>query len=145
MKSFLFTIFLISIIFSISFCQNKDDILGTWVSQHGSGKVQFYKQGEKYFGKLVWIKNAENSEGKPQLDVYNPSKELQCKPLLGLEIFKDLDYKSDGTWTDGTVYDPKSGKTYDCKVSMVSDTKLDIRGFKGVSFVGKTVSWSRAE
>mgnify|MGYP001616110619 CR=1 FL=1 len=92
---------------------------------------------------MVWLKDPNDDEGMPKKDINNPSKELQSQPVLGLEILKDFTYKGDGVWADGSVYDPKSGKTYDCKISMSSSDKLDMRGYKGISLIGKTETWTR--
>ncbi len=54
----LFTCFalLISIsVFSNPY-QQADVIVGTWVNASGKGHIQIYKQGDKYYGKLVWLK-----------------------------------------------------------------------------------------
>jgi len=42
------------------------------------------------------------------------------------------------------VYDPKSGKTYSCKMTLKGD-KLDIRGFVGVSLIGRTDTFTRVK
>ena len=58
-------------------------------------------------------------------------------------ILKDLKY-SDGVWEDGTIYDPMSGKTYDCTMKIKDGGKsLDIRGYIGVSLFGRTSTWTR--
>ena len=63
--------------------------------------------------------------------------------MAGLIILKDLKY-SDGVWEDGTIYDPMSGKTYDCTMKIKDGGKsLDIRGYIGVSLFGRTSTWTR--
>lgn len=138
--SFLFLFFL-----SASFAQSKDDILGKWISEHGSGKIEIYKDGDSYAGKLIWLKEPLNEEGKVKTDIHNPSEELKTRPVMGLEIFKNITFKGDGEFTDGTVYDPKSGKTYNCKMTLKSKDKLEIRGFMGISLIGKSETWTRVE
>ena len=46
--------------------------------------------------------------------------------------------------TGGTVYDPKNGKTYKCKITYQGD-KLDVRGFVGFSLLGRTAVWTKAD
>ena len=46
------------------FAQKKDDILGKWVNPSGEGQIEIYKRGEKFFGKLVWIKEPNDEKAK---------------------------------------------------------------------------------
>ena len=57
------------------------------------------------------------------------------------------DRKKDGdAWTGGEILDPKNGKIYRCKITPSTDGKsLDVRGFIGVSFIGRSQTWLRQE
>lgn len=123
--------------------QDGNDIIGHWRSAHGSGKIEIYKKGEKFYGKLVWLKTPNDENGKPLRDIKNHDETLRNRPIMGLEIFKDLAYKGNNTWSGGTVYDPKSGKTYNCQMTLQSETELDIRAFFGIALIGKTETWTR--
>ena len=125
-----------------AFAQTKDDVLGKWLNPTGEGQIEIYKKGDKYFGKLVWIKNPTDENGKPKKDEKNPNESLRSKPILGLEILKNFVF-DDGKWVDGSIYDPKSGKTYSCKLTLKDDKQLSIRGFIGVSLIGRTEVWKR--
>lgn len=127
-----------------AFAQTADALLGKWQSAHQSGQIQFYKTGEKYFAKLIWVKNV-SANGKEKVDMHNPNPDLQSQPIIGLEVLKNFTYQGDGKWENGTVYDPKSGNTYKCKLSMQSSDKLDIRGYMGMSLIGKTETWTRIQ
>ncbi|WP_113662722.1 DUF2147 domain-containing protein [Pedobacter nanyangensis] len=133
------------IVFSLQlFAQKKDDILGKWVNPSGEGQIEIYKRGEKYFGKLVWIKEPNDEKGKPKTDEKNPNESLRNKPILGLEILKNFEF--DGSkWQEGTIYDPKSGKTYSCKLTLKEPNQLSIRGYIGVSLIGRTEVWKRVK
>lgn len=72
------------------FAQKKDDILGKWVNPSGEGQVEIYKKGDKYNGKLVWIKDPNDDNGKPKLDIKNPNSSLRSRPVMGLEILKNF-------------------------------------------------------
>jgi uncharacterized protein (DUF2147 family) len=89
----------------------------------------------------VWLKEPLK-DGKPKLDDKNPDKNNKRKQLVGLVILKG--FKKDGnTYTDGTIYDPENGKTYDCKMNYKGKT-LAIRGFIGLSLFGRTTVWEKA-
>ena len=125
------------------FAQSKDDILGKWLNSSGEGQLEIFKKGDKYFGKLVWIKEP-NENGKPKTDIKNPNSSLRNKPILGLEIVKDFVYE-DNEYVDGKVYDPKTGKTYSGKMTLEGANKLNMRGFIGISLIGRTEAWKRVK
>jgi uncharacterized protein (DUF2147 family) len=66
--------------------QTKDAIVGKWLNPSGEGQIEIYKKGDKYFGKLAWMK-------EPNLTKVNQNRirrirlrTLQSRPLLNLEI-----------------------------------------------------------
>ena len=123
------------------FAQKADDVLGLWLTDDGKARIEIYKERGKYHGKIVWLKEPNNSDGTPKLDKENPDKELQKRPIIGLNLVKDFTF-DDGVWEDGEIYDPESGKTYACRMKLKGD-KLDVRGYIGMAMFGRTVVWSR--
>ena len=122
----------------------KDQIEGLWLNEEKTAKVQIYlaKDG-KYYGKIVWLKEP-NKDGKPKVDEKNPKENLRNTPLMGLLILKGFQKDGSTGYEDGTIYDPKNGKTYDCKMTFKGST-LDIRGYVGISLLGRTTVWTRSE
>ena len=130
------TLFFLSL--SIFANSNADAILGEWLSQEKDGKISIYKQGDKFYGKISWGK----TPGKK--DVNNPEAKLKNRDLIGLVILQDFKYKG-SAWEDGKIYDPKSGKTYDCILKVKDNNKvLEIRGYVGVPMFGRTATWTRS-
>lgn len=123
--------------------QNKDAIVGKWLNPTGEGQIEVYKKGDHYFGKLCWIKEP-NLNGKPKMDSNNPEVSLRSRQLLNLEILKNFIFE-DGKWTDGTIYDPKSGKTYSCNMSLKGNDVLNIRGYVGISLFGRSETFKRVK
>ncbi len=137
------SLFVVSLLLStLSFAQ--DITQGTWYNQEKSGKIQFFKQGDKYFGKIVWLKEP-NEAGKPRTDKQNPDEKLRSRPLIGLVNLKNFKQTDKDSWEDGEVYDPKNGKTYSCKMTLTSPTTLDVRGFIGLSIIGRTEHFTKAD
>lgn len=126
---------------TIAFGQS--DIVGKWQNPSGEGRIEIYKKGDKYFGKLYWLKEPNDASGQPKKDEKNPDAKLQSRNIQGLEILTNFDKTGNDTWENGKIYDPKSGKTYSCKMTLKSADKLDIRGFVGVSLLGRTETWTR--
>ena len=121
-----------------------DSILGTWLNQEGTAHVLITKSGTNYTGKIVWLKEPVEN-GKPKTDKNNPDVSRRATPLMGLVILKDFVFDGDdGEWTDGTIYDPKNGKTYSCTMTL-EDGRLNVRGYIGISLIGRTAVWTRVK
>jgi uncharacterized protein (DUF2147 family) len=67
------------------------------------------------------------------------------KPIVGMTILWGL--KKDGdTWTGGEILDPKNGKIYRCKITPSAKGKsMAVRGFIGISLIGRSQTWLRQE
>ncbi|RYE35967.1 MAG: DUF2147 domain-containing protein [Sphingobacteriaceae bacterium] len=124
--------------------QNKDAIVGNWFTAKRDAKIEIYKRGDAYFGKLAWFKDQTDAGGKPKLDTKNPNGSLKTRTLLNLEFLKNFVYKGDNSWENGEIYDAQSGKTYSSKMSLSGNDKLNLRGYIGVSLFGRTEVWTRA-
>ena len=129
-----------------TFAQNKGDrILGNWLSEDKDGKIQVYKEGDKYFGKLIWSQHMFEKDGvTSRKDEKNSNPDLRNRNLKDLVILTDMEFDGDDSYSGGKIYDPKSGKTYSCNMRLKGD-KIDIRGFVGVSLFGRTSVWTRTE
>src|SRR5687768_11398731 len=77
-----------------------DDIVGIWKDGQGKGHVQIFKQNGKYYGKIIWLKNPKDVNGKPKVDNKNPNPNLRAKPIIGMIMLKDFRYDED-EWTGG--------------------------------------------
>ncbi|CAN5397462.1 DUF2147 domain-containing protein [soil metagenome] len=122
-----------------------DAILGVWESGSGKARIKIDKVVDKYFGKIVWLKEPNNEEGKPKVDKNNPEEKLRAVPLLGYKMLREFSYKGEKTWEDGTIYDPENGSTYSCTIKMTDENTLEVRGFIGVSLFGRTDEWKRIQ
>lgn len=128
-----------------SFSQDKDRVVAKWLNASGEGQIMIYKKGDKYVGRLVWLKEPHDQNGQLKRDSRNPKPSLKTRPLLGTEILKDFVYVGDGVWDQGSIYDPKTGKTYSSKMSMINNNKLSVRGYVGISLLGRTEIWQRVQ
>ncbi len=132
------------------FAADAGEILGIWLNQDKDAKIEIFKCGDKYCGKIVWLKepnypqdSKDGTPGTPKLDHKNPSPAAKKTPLMGLQIVNDLVPAGENAWKDGKIYDPKSGKTYNAKASLASPNELKLRGFIGFSLLGRTEKWTR--
>jgi uncharacterized protein (DUF2147 family) len=133
-------------IFTFAQSQSADDIIGKWLNEDQDAHVQIYKENGKFYGKIVWLKEPnEPATGLPKLDDDNEDESLRSRPVMGLIMLKDFIYDGDGEWEDGTIYDPKNGKTYDCYMNFDDDGVLKIRGYIGISWIGRNTYWTRVK
>jgi uncharacterized protein (DUF2147 family) len=67
------------------------------------------------------------------------------QPILGMTIISDM--KRDGdAWDHGQILDPENGKLYKCKMHLEDGgTKLVVRGYIGVSLLGRSQTWIRQQ
>jgi uncharacterized protein (DUF2147 family) len=121
-----------------------DVILGNWLTDEGEAEVEIYKCGGEYCGKIVWLKEPKNDEGKDKTDTNNPDPEKRDRRIVGLNIVWGFKYDKYGKWVKGKIYDPDNGKTYSCKMTLESDN-LNVRGYVGISLLGRTTVWTRVE
>ncbi len=120
------------------------EITGVWFNEEKDAKIEIYKaKNAKYYGKIVWLKRPTDDNGQPRKDVHNPNKSLRESALKGLLILKDFKKDGDKTYDDGTIYDPKNGKTYSCVITVNSATQISVRGYVGISLLGRTTVWTK--
>jgi uncharacterized protein (DUF2147 family) len=133
--------------------QNPDALVGTWLNGDKTAHIEIHKQADgKYFGKITWLKeptypanDAKGMAGKDKVDRENPDPARRKEPLLGLIILRNFSYSGGNLWENGRIYDPKNGKDYKCKMTLTSPNALDVRGFVGFSFIGRTENWMRVK
>lgn len=131
---------------------NGDDILGFWNNEERDGIIEIFKCGEKYCGRVVWAKEPAypsndglGRAGQPRMDDDNPDPELRTRPIIGLQVVNDFIFDGETGWKGGTVYDPKSGKTYSGKMALASPNELHLRGYVLFTLFGRTTTWTRVD
>lgn len=125
--------------------KNADDIVGLWWNAEKTSHIEVFKQGNKYYGKIVHLVEPNDTNGKPKVDKDNPQAKLRNRPLKGLVILEGLQYEGEGEYEDGEIYDPKSGKTYSANAKLNGKDRLDLRGYVGISLIGRTSTWTRVK
>lgn len=136
MKQLLLFFFLIGFIATGKAQSGGDQILGLWQNEQKNLTVEFYKNDETYFSKIV---NIIAPDGETVLDKNNPDKKKRNQPLVGTDLITGLEYSSDG-WKNGKIYAPKRGIYLNCKIT-VQDNELHITASKGI--VSETKIWTR--
>jgi uncharacterized protein (DUF2147 family) len=101
--------------------------------------VRIYVQDGKYFGRIEqsFTPGAESRVCSVCAD------ERKNQPIIGLLIIRNVSLR-DGEYAGGDILDPDSGSVYRCKFHLEKDgTILVVRGFIGISLLGRSQTWQR--
>jgi len=121
----------------------EDRIKGLWLTEEKDGKIEIFRTGNTYTGRLVWGNSVLDKNGNPKHDVNNPDPKLRSRPLQGMVMLTGLVYE-DGKWQEGKIYNGLTGKSYSVVVTLNGNT-LFLRGYIGLQLFGKTTVWQRVE
>ncbi len=122
----------------------QDSPVGIWKTiddETGEAKsyVEIYEENGKYYGKVVKLLQAD-----PDKKCEACPGDKKGKPILGMVVLWDLQPYKD-YWSYGFIMDPNNGKTYKCSVWFEDANTLKVRGYIGVSALGRTQVWHRVE
>lgn len=118
---------------------NADRVIGTYITETKEGKIEIFKESNKYYGKIIWRKDARK-------DTENPDEKLQNRSVIGLIFMSDFTFNGKNVWVDGTVYSIDNGNTYSGKMWLENQGKtLKMRGFLGISLLGRTATLNRLD
>ena len=120
-----------------------DTPIGLW--ETGKSHIEIYNCGELLCGRIAALDEPLDSDGNAKTDTNNPDPALRTRPIMGMDLIAGFSRKSDRRWVGGTIYDPRDGKTYKCKMTLEDDGTLKVRGYVGMALFGKTVVWTRIE
>ena len=117
-----------------AFAQGNDPS-GIWVTQTGGSKIRIARCGAGYCGTLI-------SSGGGDTDNNNPDPALRGRKLVGVQI---LDARTpSATGFDGTLYNPKDGKTYSGSLTLRDANHVDVEGCV-LRVLCKSQTWTRAK
>lgn len=139
-----FSLFLLAL-FALPLALMAQSPVGTWTNEAKEAQFEIYEQGGKLFGKIVQLKEPNDKDGKPKTDTNNPDAAQKSKPLVGLTFLKGFTGAGSGRWENGTIYDPKNGKTYKSYMQMSGNSKIEVRGYVGFSMLGRSQNWTRVK
>jgi uncharacterized protein (DUF2147 family) len=132
--------------------QNPEAIVGKWWNEERDAQIEIYPCEGKFCGKIVWLQEPDypandpkGMGGKPKVDRENPDAAQRERPLVGMNLVWGFAPSGESVWEGGYIYNPREGKTYKCKLTLENPERLKVRGFIGVSLIGKTNIWTRVK
>lgn len=135
-------LFLALVLSSTAFAQQKVKApTGLWLTENQRSVIELYqcKEGQPLLcGRIAWI-----IDGGMQFDTKNPDASKHTQPLCGMTILSGLKMDGPTYWSGGKVYKADEGDTYDASMTILSDNMVEMRGFMGISMLGKTQTWKR--
>ena len=129
--------------FAVGASAAEQSIEGTWLSADGEGLIEIRMTDAGPIGLIAGSALDPEFKKPERRDDLNPDPALRERPLLGLTIMTGFQADGSSRWKGGTIYDPNSGKTYKCKLRLIDANTLDVRGYIGVSWLGRTETWTR--
>lgn len=122
-----------------------DRICGKWISDEKNLIVEVYKDKNEFKAKIVWYKNEDQSKSMEEwTDKHNPNKALRGRKILGMNVVDNLVYNSkNDSWEHGTIYDAKSGHSWDASAHLTNDGLLKVTGYWHLKFIGRTLTFQK--
>ncbi len=125
-----------------------EDISGTWKNiddKTGSSKAILEIRQESngtYTAKI--IKVTPRPGYTPKETCVNCPAPYTNKPILGMDVVKGLKPAGGSNFTQGKIIDPLTGHIYSMKAKLSPNGKrLTLRGYVGVSALGRSQTWIR--
>ncbi|MEM7679485.1 MAG: DUF2147 domain-containing protein [Pseudomonadota bacterium] len=136
---FVFSLFLLSFSVFSGVAQAMDDVTGYWLTENKRAVLEIKPCNDNSVcGEIYWI-----IDGGLQQDIHNEDESLKKRPLCGLEILGGFEQDDPGEWEDGFIYKADDGDLYDADIEVREDGTLKVRGYLGISLLGKTQIWTR--
>ena len=141
------TVALCSLVFATSIAAQKlspklQNAVGHWqvINSDGTlgGQVETYIENGALFGRVT----AARPGRRPDSLCEKCSGVLKNQRIMGMVVIRGFHPEGDD-WVGGTVVDPENGKEYKGKMWAIGNDKLGMRGFVGISLIGRTATWVR--
>jgi uncharacterized protein (DUF2147 family) len=115
-------------------------INGRWVTQDKDAIVEIGPCNGSVCGRIAKFLVTPPG-GVDMRDIHNKAEKLRSRKIMGIAVVFGLKAGDKG-W-DGTIYDPKSGKTYRSVVTLLKNGNLSVKGCIGPFCQGQTWTPSR--
>jgi uncharacterized protein (DUF2147 family) len=107
------------------------DPLGEWATKNFESIFELYPCAQDtalVCGKIAWLWDPVDAEGRPVTDRKNDDPALRGRPLAGTELMKGFRRENEREWTGGTIYNPDDGRTYSASFRLKAPGVLEFTG-----------------
>jgi len=113
-------------------------LAGRWLTEPRDGIIEVTRLPDgSYQGQII------GGNAPHRVDEHNPDPSRRQQLLLGQVILKAMHDDGADSWSGGTIYDPDSGHTYKCRIERLDHDRIKVRGFLGISLLGRSQTWTR--
>lgn len=141
--------FVVGVLFTVFSCASMaKEITGVWKNiddKTGNSKAVLEIRKESngtYTGKI--IKVTPRPGYTPKETCIDCPAPYTNKPILGMDVLKNLRQTDEEDFTGGKIIDPLTGKIYSMKAKLSSNgNRLLLRGYVGISALGRSQTWIR--
>jgi uncharacterized protein (DUF2147 family) len=110
---------------------------GTWLFANRVA-LQIFECNGLLCGRIVWLLRPASPAGRPDLDTLNPDPALRNRDLCGLTIIWGMQPDGPAHWSNGWLYDPKDGGTYNVTAELTAPNTISARVYRGAPLFGRT-------
>lgn len=135
--------FFLFLLFSFpAFAQEKDPLLGLWITKDQDAIVEFYScEKNSFCGRFYWLWNEDAKN--PSLDDNNKDPALRKRPLCDLTFLGGFTKEEGGLYENGWLYSPRHGSSFNANLHLTGPDTLELRGYVFLPFLGGSQTWHR--
>ncbi len=112
------------------------ELSGVWTAQSGNVDVAILPCGEALCGDVVRV--------RANVSMADPGNQAAGQPATeGMRIFTGLKPAGPSRWK-GKIFNREKNQTYDCVVTSLSPTELEVRPYIVLESIGQTQVWKNA-
>jgi uncharacterized protein (DUF2147 family) len=104
--------------------RSADAILGEWLDDQQTVRIQVYKTCDRYHARIVWLKDGSIAK-------------------TGTKVLEDLQYTQKDSWQKGRLFYPRTDSWYDCRCTLHDPMVMKVRVYIGTPLFGKTIDFKR--
>lgn len=119
------------------------EVTGWWFDQSGQAGIRIERCGDRLCGTIRWLREPLAPSGGIRTDIHNDDPARRGQPICGLQILGNFRPDEPGEWVGGWIYNPEDGETYKSTMRLTEAGTLRVRGYVGISLLGKSQTWTR--
>jgi uncharacterized protein (DUF2147 family) len=113
-----------------------------WNTGKPMGLIRIYEERGELYGRIEPVPGENEDNGKR---CTRCTDERKNQPYIGLVLMRHLRLHN-GEYDGGDILDPGTGSVYGCKLRLIDGGhRLLMRGFLGISLLGRSQTWQRVE
>lgn len=139
---------LVSVVISVGASAQHSSPAGLWRNiDDETGKpralIRIVERDGEFSGRIERLFPEPGENANPVCDRCEGA--LRNKPVIGMEIMGGL-HAAGNDFDGGYIVDPKNGKKYNCKLTLAEGGRaMNVRGYIGMPWIGRTQRWIRQD